>query len=88
MGTDVLSRDCAGVDRVGDQLAREFAGAVAADVVEQVVRTARSNLEGDVPDGALPELLHRLAKQRLVDLMVTDRKSHRSVVIDRRGGVS
>jgi len=81
MRANVLSRDGAGNGRVADQqvgrtagagieqvagqLAAEFDGVVDADVVEQVVRAARRDLEGDVPAGALPELVHRLAKQRL-----------------------
>ncbi|MCE0764438.1 hypothetical protein LWC35_16205 [Pseudonocardia kujensis] len=48
------------------RLAREFAGRVPHRVVARVVRECRADLSG-VPAGAVPELLERLARQRLLD---------------------
>jgi len=83
MWVDVLSRDVAGIgpgseaatleivgagiDQVAGQLAAEFDGVVEAARVERIVLAARRDLEGDVPTGSLPELVHRLAKQRLLN---------------------
>jgi len=48
-----------------ERLDREFRGAVRRDVIVTVVR--RSHQELDSPSaGALPELLERLARQRLL----------------------
>jgi hypothetical protein len=49
------------------RLAREFSGRVSHRVVTRVVRACRADLSG-VPAGAVPELLERLARQRLLDL--------------------
>jgi hypothetical protein len=54
------------------RLAREFAGRVPHPVVARVVRECRADLSG-VPAGAVPELLERLARQRLLD--VADRRT-------------
>ncbi|MCE3556519.1 hypothetical protein LWC33_34410 [Pseudonocardia sp. RS11V-5] len=48
------------------RLAREFAGQMSHRVVARVVRECRADLSG-VPAGAVPELLERLARQRLLD---------------------
>jgi hypothetical protein len=48
------------------RLAREFAGRLSHRVVARVVRECRADLSG-VPAGAVPELLERLARQRLLD---------------------
>jgi hypothetical protein len=47
------------------RLTREFPS-VPPRTVARVVRTSRSDLSG-VPAGAVPELLERLARQRLLD---------------------
>lgn len=51
--------------RTVDRLAAEFA-VLPRWIVESVVRRCRSDLSG-VPAGAMPELLERLARQRLLD---------------------
>lgn len=53
------------------RLAIEFAGRVPHGVVARVVRACRADLSG-VPAGAVPELLERLARQRLLDLAERD----------------
>jgi hypothetical protein len=61
-------------DAVGPAIARlgeEFSGRVPRGVVARVVRTCRADLSG-VPAGAVPELVERLARQRLLD--VADRR--------------
>jgi hypothetical protein len=50
------------------RLAREFAGQLSPRVVARVVRGCRADLSG-VPAGAVPELLERLARQRLLDVV-------------------
>ncbi|MDN5930516.1 MAG: hypothetical protein L0I24_05560 [Pseudonocardia sp.] len=50
---------------VARQLTEEFSGLVPADVVSREVADAARELRGQVPTGALEELLHRLAAYRL-----------------------
>ncbi|GAA4682162.1 hypothetical protein GCM10023215_15100 [Pseudonocardia yuanmonensis] len=50
------------------RLAREFAGKMSPRAVARVVRACRADLSG-VPAGAVPELLERLARQRLLDVL-------------------
>jgi hypothetical protein len=54
-----------GADRVADLLGVEFAGVLPRTVVRHEVRVAERELSGQVPAGALEELMHRLAAQRL-----------------------
>ena len=49
------------------RLAEEFAGRVDRDLVERVVVQCRRELDA-APEPALPELVERLARQRLLDL--------------------
>lgn len=51
---------------VTERLMAEFDGAVQVDDVARVVRASRENLAGS-PPGAMPELVERLARQRLRD---------------------
>lgn len=55
------------VDRseVTRRLTEEFSGLVPADVVRREVAVAAKELRGQVPAGALAEMLHRLASYRL-----------------------
>ncbi|MFR9805477.1 hypothetical protein ACL02T_24800 [Pseudonocardia sp. RS010] len=46
-------------------LAEEFAEIVPTWLVQAEVRRAESDLRGQVPGGSLPELVHRLARERL-----------------------
>lgn len=54
-----------GADRVAGLLGREFAGVLPRTVVRHEVVVAERELRGQVPAGALEELMHRLAAQRL-----------------------
>lgn len=67
--------DLPSVDRsdVTRRLAEEFAGLVPDDVVRLEVEIAARELRGQVPDGALAEMLHRLAAQRLRGWVVVRR---------------
>ena len=47
------------------RLEREFAGAVKRPAIAEVVRRSRQDLDGPHP-AALPELVERLARQRLL----------------------
>lgn len=58
----------AGTERrrgVVEELVADFAGVLPAPVVAAAVRDARRELHGQVPDGAMDELVHRLAGHRL-----------------------
>lgn len=46
-------------------LTREFVELLPRTVVEAEIRLAREELSGQVPDGAVGELLHRLVECRL-----------------------
>jgi hypothetical protein len=53
---------------VAEDLMSAYDGAVSCATISAVVLDARSELRGQIPEGALPELLHRLADQRLCQL--------------------
>jgi hypothetical protein len=53
---------------VTDELLAEFGGLFSRSVVAQVVLGAFNSLRGQVLDGALPEMLARLARTRLTAL--------------------
>ncbi|ALE77984.1 three-helix bundle dimerization domain-containing protein [Pseudonocardia alni] len=55
------------VDETVRRLSAEFTGDVERRTVRAVVRRGRTDLAG-APVGALPELLERLARERLRDL--------------------
>ncbi|RTL68074.1 MAG: hypothetical protein EKK42_11815 [Pseudonocardiaceae bacterium] len=46
-------------------LVREFDGLISAAVVRAEVLRARGDLDGQVSPEAMPELVHRLARERL-----------------------
>lgn len=52
-------------EQIRGPLAEEFADVVPAGLVQAEVRRAEGDLRGEVPGGALPELVHRLARERL-----------------------
>ena len=52
---------------VAEHLAAEFADEVPVSAVEEAVRMARRELRGQVPPGAMEEMVHRLAGHRLAD---------------------
>lgn len=54
-------------DEAVRRLVTEFAGRFGRGTVRAVVDRSCGDLDG-VPAGALPELLERLARQRLIDL--------------------
>jgi hypothetical protein len=58
-------RDDRSVIEAVHRLDREFRGAVHRGVIVQVVRRSRDELDSPSP-GALPELVERLARQRLL----------------------
>lgn len=49
-----------------DRLSAEFAGRAPVAVVDRIVRGSRRDLDA-APVAALPELVERLARQRLLD---------------------
>jgi hypothetical protein len=49
-----------------ERLTPEFAGQLSSGIVAAVVRRCRRDLDTSLPT-ALPELLERLARQRLID---------------------
>lgn len=57
--------DGAGREGVVDRLVAEFGEVVPPFVVRAVVEDAEAELRGQVPAGALQEMLHHLAGQRL-----------------------
>ena len=58
-GTSMVAAD------VAERLTSDYGGAVSTATVRTVVAEAHRDLAGQVPRGALPELLHRLAGERL-----------------------
>lgn len=60
--------------RVAERLFTDFASELPLPAISAVLRRCRRELDV-VPDPALPELLERLARQRLHDLSVTARGS-------------
>ena len=56
------------VTAVTDELFAEFGGLFSRSVVGQVVLSAFHSLSGQVLEGALPEMLARLARTRLTAL--------------------
>lgn len=64
-----------GQDSIADiteRLLSAYEGIVPLSTVSAVVNGARTELSGQVPHDALPELLHRLADARLSQLAVID----------------
>lgn len=49
-----------------DRLTAEFAGHLPTSLVERIVRGSRDDLDS-VPTPALPEMVERLARQRLIE---------------------
>lgn len=58
---------------VARQLALEFDGVLSPFTIVAEVVAAESDLRGQVPSGSLDEMLHRLAGQRLRELVGTAR---------------
>lgn len=56
---------------VTERLMAEFEDRLGLKHITDVVRTCRRDLDG-MPTGALPELVERLARQRLLDLINGD----------------
>ncbi len=59
------------IESVADEvelLMQEYADAVGPAQVSATFQQARRELEGQIPPGAFPELVHRLAEQRLAVL--------------------
>lgn len=51
-----------------ERLTPEFAGQISSGIIATVVRHCRRDLDTGLPT-ALPELLERLARQRLIDTL-------------------
>ncbi|MEV1292193.1 three-helix bundle dimerization domain-containing protein [Pseudonocardia sp. NPDC049635] len=66
MRVPLLSPDDPTVRDAVDRLAAEFAGRAPTSLVEQIVRGSRDDLDS-VPAPALPEMVERLARQRLIE---------------------
>jgi hypothetical protein len=60
------------LDAVVDRLVSEFAGVRSRDAVEAEVAAADRELRGQVPPGAIPEMLHRLVAARLAEVEPAD----------------
>ncbi|WP_329792150.1 hypothetical protein V1227_09580 [Lentzea sp. DG1S-22] len=56
------------VREVFDGLAAEFSGVVPRAVVSRTVLDARQDLDGQIMPNALAEMLHHLARHRLISL--------------------
>lgn len=56
---------------VAQQLTSDYSGEVPKSTVRTIVAGADADLAGQVPRGALPELLHRLAGERLARISRT-----------------
>ena len=50
---------------VAEDLMTAFEGSLSCATISTIVLDARTELRGQVPETAIPELLHRLANQRL-----------------------
>jgi len=77
---DIRTRGGPVIDDVVDHLMTEFAGLLPVDRVRDVVVIGRRDLVGEVPTEALPEFLHRLARQRLKDLRMGQLETTRDAV--------
>jgi hypothetical protein len=60
------------LDAVVDRLVSEFAGVWSRDAVEAAAEAADRELRGQVPQGAIPEMLHRLVAARLAEGELVD----------------
>jgi hypothetical protein len=65
-----------GIDSAASYLVTVLDGEPAMELVRQVLLSARDDLRTEVPPEALPEFLHRLAHQRLVDLLAVQDLAH------------
>jgi len=77
---DIRTRGGPVIDDAVDHLMTEFAGLLPVDRVRDVVVIGRRDLVGEVPTEALPEFLHRLARQRLKDLRMGQLETTRDAV--------
>lgn len=71
------------LDREVRDLLGTLAWSLPADVVREVVSAVTRDLEGQVPEEAFPEFLHRSAVQRLLDQALVTGES--AVVADPDG---
>ncbi len=53
-------------DEVRDWLSREFAASLSESTVCDIVRSAHADLEGQIRPDAMAEMLHRLARFRVL----------------------
>ena len=64
-----VARTPGSVADIAEELMVAYAHSVPLATVSAIVRDANKDLAGQVPDGAIPELLHRLAVERLSELV-------------------
>lgn len=64
---DLGQRPPRSVADVAERLMASYENSMSEATVSAVVLEARNELEGQVPGSAMPELLHRLADQRLAE---------------------
>lgn len=73
---EIDARDATGAARdavadVAESLMAEYENRVPLTIVSSVVIDAHRELDHQIPGGAMPEMLHRLAGQRLSELAAT-----------------
>lgn len=66
----LANRTDVALDREVRDLLGNLAWSLPTDVVQEVVSAVKRDLEGQVPEEAFPEFLHRCAVQRLLDQAV------------------
>lgn len=59
-------------DEVREWLSREFAASLSESAVDDIVRSAHADLDGQIRPDAMGEMLHRLARFRVLRTLETD----------------
>lgn len=76
------------VREVFNGLANEFSGVLPRTVVSRTVLDAHQDLDGQIVPAALAEMLHHLARHRLVTLHTSDAEGPRHVSTESRTALS
>ena len=86
---DGLRRSPVPVIDIAEELMASYEGRVPPATVSSIVSAANEDLTGQVPDDALPELLHRLSAARLSELVPAEAiRPHHSRGTDKRMNTS